>query len=120
MISSGPYADELMLSLEKIARPLTLVSRSCSSRSLMNRPADQDRPQAAKGARPARPLEDGPLGGDQLALVVPLLERLLEGPHDPDIGVAGALAAPLLTDFEEGIDPMVVGRLSGSRHGAKR
>ena len=86
----------------------------------VNRAADQDRPQPAQRARPARPLEDRALGGDQLALVVPLLERFVEGPHDPDIGVAGALAAPLLTDFEEGIDPMVVGRLSGSRHGAKR
>ena len=109
-----------MLSLEKIARPLTLVRRSCSSRSLwIGRPIRTVRSRRS-APRPPRPLEDRALGGDQLALVVSLLERLLEGPHDPDIGVAGALAAPLLTNFEEGIDPMVVGRLSGSRHGAKR
>jgi hypothetical protein len=44
MISSGPYADELMLSLEKIASALVFVSRSCSSRSvLIGRPMSQVR-----------------------------------------------------------------------------
>ncbi len=109
-----------MLSLEKIGEALHLGEALVLLAVAVDRPADQDRPQPAQRARPARPLEDRALGGDQLALVVPLLERLLEGPHDPDIGVARALAAPLLTDFEEGIDPMIVGWLSGSRHGAKR
>ena len=120
MISSGPYADELMLSLEKIARPLTFVSRSCSSRSLwIGRPIRAVR----AGAAPASSQADrGPCARWRSAppSSSPRLEGVLERPHDADIGVAGALAAAFLTDFEQGIDPVVVGRLWDPAVGRRR
>ena len=73
-----------------------------------------DEPGAEAGAAPdfqPAPLEDGALGGDQLALVAAALEVALERPHDADVGVAGALAAALLADLEEGVDPAIVGRV---------
>ncbi len=54
MISSGPYALELMLSELKMARALTLVSRSCSSCSdEMGRPNRNER--TPRNQRPTGP-----------------------------------------------------------------
>ena len=77
----------------------------------VDRAADERRPQPAQDPRPARPLQHRPLGGDQLALVLAALEGILERPDDTHVRVARTLAAALLADLEEWIDPMVLGRL---------
>jgi hypothetical protein len=55
MISSGPYALELMLSLLKTASALALLSRSCSSCSLeMGRPIRKVRRPRSAACQPRR------------------------------------------------------------------
>jgi hypothetical protein len=104
-----------MLSLEKMARPLTFVRRSCSSRSVW---IDEPGAQPPQRRRPAAALQDRPLGGDQLAALLAALEGILEGPDDADVRVAGALPAPPLAHLEEGVDPTLVGILR-SGHGGQ-
>ena len=104
IISSVAYADELMLSLQKMASALSFVRRSCSSRSRADRAADEHRPQRSECPRPARPLEDGPFGRDQLAGIA-ALEQLVVGADDLDVGVAGPAPVASLTDLEAGVDP---------------
>ena len=72
--------------------------------------SDHSGPEASQRPPPARSLQDGPLGGDQLALVVAALEGTLEWPHDAHVRVTRTLASPLLTDFEQRVDPVVVRR----------
>ena len=59
---------------------------------------------------------------DPLVRIAAALERLLEGTHDPDIRVAGTLAAPLLTDLEVRIDAAALRGwwLRRSGHGGER
>ncbi len=78
------------------------------------------RPQLPKPGLPAAALEDRALGGDQLALVPALSQRVLVWPHDAHVGIAGALAAALLTDLEERVDAALVGRVAGATHGDER
>ncbi len=55
MISSGPYADELMLSELKIASAFVFVSRSCDSRSLwIGRPMRKVRSRRSAPRSPGR------------------------------------------------------------------
>ena len=120
MISSGPYADELMLSLEKIARPLTLRE------ALVLLPLAVDRPPDQGGAQPSQ------RRSSTLAARGPFARVAISSPSSPrwngssngrtmsHVGVADALAAPLLADLEEWIDLPVVRRLWASCHGAQR
>lgn len=72
--------------------------------------SDHSGPEAPQRAPPARSLQDGPLGGDQPALVIAALEGTLERPHDAHVRVTRTLASPLLTDFEQRVDPAVARR----------
>ena len=92
-----------MLSLLKMASAFVFVRRSCSSRSLLiGRPIRTVRSRRSD-PRPARPIEDGALGGDQLP-VVAALEDLVVRADDPDVRVPGPAALPLLADLEERVD----------------
>lgn len=76
----------------------------------MDRTSDHSSAEPPQHPAPACSLQDGPLGGDQLALVITALEGTLERPHDAHVGVAGALSAPPFADLEEGIDATIVWR----------
>ena len=86
----------------------------------VDRAADQDRAQLTQRGAPATPLEDRALGGDQLALVPALPERVLVRAHHAHVCVAWALPAALLSHLEEGVDAAVVGRVAGAAHGVER
>ena len=85
----------------------------------VDRAADEPRPQPPQAA--------GPPGRSRTVCSVaisspsssPRWNSPLERPHDADVCVARPLAAPLLADLEEGIDPAFVWRMSGcgSRRG---
>ena len=109
IISSGPYADELMLSLLKIASAFRFERRSWASRWLL---MGGKYPAQRRG--PAGALQDGALAGDQRALPAAALELVLERAHDLHVGVAGALAALLLADLQEWVDGWIRFRASGA------
>ena len=71
----------------------------------VDRTPDERRPNSPERPRPARSVEDGPFGRDQLA-VVAALEDLLVRADDLDVGIPGTPPAPCLPDFEMRIDPL--------------
>ena len=86
----------------------------------VDRSADEPRSEIPHPGLPAAPIEERALGGDQLALVAALAQGVLVGADDAHVGIAGALAAALLTDLEERVDPALVGRVAGATHGDER
>ena len=92
-----------MLSLLKIASALSLLSRSCSSRSLLiGRPMRNVRMRRSARVQPGRSRTVRSVA-IRLALVA-ALEQLLVGPDAPDVRVAGPLALPRLGDLEARVD----------------
>ena len=81
----------------QLREPLVLLALGA------DRAADEDRADLAQRARPSRPIEHGPLGGDQLALVTPL-EELVIRPDATDVGIAGTPALSRLGDLETRVD----------------
>ena len=95
MISSGPYALELMLSL-KTASALALLRRSCPRARW--RWAGRSGRCGSRAARRASRAGPGSSSRTRSASFVGSLELILEGTDDADVGVAGTRAAlPPLT-----------------------